>query len=185
MTRVFRHLVNSGLICFLASGLVLVNYQSAVGGYRDKRNTSAVVSLGRSFTLKHGREVMLKGEKLRIKFAAVESDSRCPSDVTCIWAGNAAVRLEVSTNRRSRESVTLNTSKASAFGTDKVFDGYKLQLVGLAPYPRSSQKIEDSEYTATLIVSKESATSKTTKLSSRQRREMFIATTIRNDFLAP
>jgi hypothetical protein len=92
---------------------------------------------------------------LRIKFVAVEDDSRCPADVKCVWAGNAAVRLEVSTNRRDSTSLTLNTSRSSALVGETQYQGYKLRLVELNPYPRSDQKIAAGDYTVTLLVSKE------------------------------
>src|SRR6185312_15051394 len=60
-----------------------------------------VVRLGREFKLKAGRQVTVKGTKLRIRFVAVENDSRCPSDVTCVWAGNAAVQFQLGTGRSS------------------------------------------------------------------------------------
>jgi hypothetical protein len=160
MTKVFRCAMTSGLICCLVIGLVLLNSKGALG--KDKKNsaTNQVVRLGRSFTLRAGREVTLKGSRLRIKFAAVDEDSRCPSDVTCVWAGNAAARLEVSTSGKDSQSLTLNTSTGSAFGMEKVYDGYKLWLVRLTPYPRSTKKIAASDYIATLVVTKERPTSK-------------------------
>jgi hypothetical protein len=92
---------------------------------------------------------------LRIKFVAVEDDSRCPADVKCVWVGNAAVRLDVSTSRRDGKSLTLNTSRSSALVGETQYQGYKLRLVELNPYPRSDQKIAAGDYTVTLLVSKE------------------------------
>ena len=113
-----------------------------------------VVRPGREFKLTAGQQVTVKGTKLRIRFIAVENDSRCPSDVTCVWAGNAAVQLQLGTGRGSK-TVTLNTSKSPSFVGETEYHGFKVKLVDLSPYPRSNQKIARRDYTATLLVSKE------------------------------
>ena len=113
-----------------------------------------VVRLGREFKLKAGQQVTVKRTKLRIRFIAVENDSRCPADVTCVWAGNAAVQLQLGTGRSSK-TVTLNTSKSQSFVGETEYRGYKVKLVDLSPYPRSNRKIARRDYTATLLVSEE------------------------------
>lgn len=143
-------LVSLGLVCF-----VLFGGASAADRNTKPKATTQVARVGRAFKLRAGRQVTLQGEKLRIRFAAVTGDSRCPSDVTCVWAGNAAVRLDVTTNGRSEESLTLNTAKGSSFASEAKNQGYKVKLVDLSPYPRSNQKIAAGDYVVTLLVSKE------------------------------
>jgi hypothetical protein len=111
------------------------------------------VRLNQEFTLKQGQRVTFKRTSLRIKFVTVESDSRCPSDVKCVWAGNAAVQVEVSTGSRSK-TLTLNTGRGSALVSEIEYKGYRLKLVGLSPYPRSDQKIAAGDYAATLLATK-------------------------------
>ena len=142
-------LVSLGLICF-----VLFGCASAADGFTKPKTSSEVARLGREFKLKPGQQISLKGTKLRIQFAAVSNDSRCPSDVTCVWAGNAAVRLDVSTNRSNGKSLTLNTAKVSSLATEADYRGYKVKLVDLSPYPRSDRKIAAGDYVVTLLVSK-------------------------------
>lgn len=134
------------LVVFASSGVRAANPHS--------NTTLESVRPGREFRLKVGRQVTVKGTKLRIRFVAVENDSRCPSDVTCVWAGNAAVRLQLGTGRGSK-TVTLNTSKGPSFVSESEYQGYKVKLVELSPYPRSDRKIARRDYTATLLVSKE------------------------------
>jgi hypothetical protein len=160
MSYALRCRLTSRLICSVVTCFVLLGgWKAAEGNPRSKGQTQ-LAHLGRPFNLRAGRQVTLKGETLRIKFVAVENDSRCPSDVKCVWAGNAAVRLEVSMSRRDSKSLTLNTSRSSALVGETQYRGYKLRLVGLDPYPRSDQKIAAGDYTVTLLVSKERATSK-------------------------
>ncbi|MDT5293210.1 MAG: hypothetical protein QOJ76_90, partial [Acidobacteriota bacterium] len=59
--------------------------------------------VGREFKIKVGRQVTLKGDGLRVRFVAVGNDSRCPEGVTCVWAGDAEVMLEVGTGSGGRK----------------------------------------------------------------------------------
>ena len=147
-----RHLQGIRKVSRALSCLVLL---ASVGVLAASPHTNLdVVRPGREFKLTAGQQVTVKGTKLRIRFLAVENDSRCPSDVTCVWAGNAAVQFQLSTGRGSK-TVTLNTSKSPSFVGEIDYHGYKVKLVDLSPYPRSNQKIARRDYTATLLVNKE------------------------------
>ena len=141
-------MVSLALIC------VLLAFCGVLAANSDLTSALNVVRLGREFKLNSGRQVTVKGTKLRIRFIAVENDSRCPRDVTCVWAGNAAVQLQLGTGKGSK-TVTLNTSKSASFVSEIEYHGYKVKLVDLSPYPRSDRKIAPGDYTATLLVSKE------------------------------
>jgi hypothetical protein len=145
--------ISSVITCF-----VLLSCLSAAGGNGNAAGAMEAVRLNRPFTLKTGQQVTAKGTRLRIKFAAVEEDSRCPANVTCVWAGNAAVRLELSTDGRDRESLTLNTARSSTLVGERQYRGYTVRLVGLNPYPQSAQKIAAHDYVVTLLISKGRAT---------------------------
>ncbi len=78
------------------------------------------------------------------------SDSRCPSDVTCIWAGQAKVNLEV----RINGNANLLTLTSTAGGMDsKSLGNYVVQLIKISPYPTSKTNIKLSDYVLTLKVS--------------------------------
>jgi hypothetical protein len=145
-------LISLGITCF-----ILLGWNAADGSPHSKGRTQGA-RLGREFRLRARHQVTLKGEGLRIKFVEVMEDSRCPADVKCVWAGNAAVRLDVSIRGRGSKSPTLNTT-----GNSPPFDyrGYKIRLVELSPYPRSDRKIAAGDYVVTLLVNKEPTPSKT------------------------
>ncbi len=88
--------------------------------------------------------------KLSIRFLELVEDSRCPTDVNCIWAGNAKIKIRVSKNGRSHE-LTLNTN-----GPNQAVpvEGYSITLVGLTPAPRSNIRINRNGYVATLSITK-------------------------------
>ncbi len=85
--------------------------------------------VGHQFTLRVGREARVG--TVRVKFAGVADDSRCPMNAICVWQGNARIRLELSGAGESaaRELNTFVEPVAVEYG------GYTFTLVALTPYP--------------------------------------------------
>jgi len=84
---------------------------------------------------------------LTITFAELVQESRCPKTVTCIWAGEADIRLRVKKGSKS-ETIVLSTHKpttATAFG-------HTIELVDLTPYPEEPGKHDARAYRAKLAV---------------------------------
>lgn len=106
---------------------------------------------GREFKLKAGQTARLRGERVRVRFAAVAEDSRCPQGVVCVWAGNAKVSLVLEREGGGRAGVELNTGVEPKVASAH---GYEIRLVGLSPHPRADAKIDPKEYVATLVVSR-------------------------------
>ena len=143
-----RRLAKRVAMLFMLTGVALL------GGHRAAAAQTARV--GREFELRVGRVVTLDGGGLRVRLARVASDSRCPVDVNCVWAGNAEVVFEVGARgRRGVTTLSLNTSASPERPAEGRYGRYTLKLVGLAPRPRSDRKIPPGRYTATLLVSKE------------------------------
>ena len=132
-------------VLFASAGVINAKPRPAV--------TVKAVRVNKEFTLTEGQRVALKGASLWIKFVAVESDSRCPSDVKCVWAGNAAAQVLVGIGRRSK-TLTLNTGRGGAFVSEIEYKGYRVKLVDLRPYPRSDRKIGADDDAAILLVTK-------------------------------
>lgn len=122
----------------------------ACGGVTAAGRVPAV-PLGQDFVLEVGQTVLVEGAGFGITFVAVTEDSRCPADVTCVWAGNATVELKVSMTDVADTTVTLNTDLEPKVTT---IGGHELRLVALAPVPRSDVRIAASAYSATLRVEK-------------------------------
>ncbi len=87
-------------------------------------------------------------ENKSIQFKKVISDSRCPKDVTCIWAGEAKVVIAVLENGKITEEkiVTLNGQSKIDLSFLGLKDVFSLKALDLIPYPVSTRKIKDSEY---------------------------------------
>ena len=96
-----------------------------------------------------GETVQFK--KASVKFIKVLEDSRCPSDVTCIWEGQAIVLVEVTETGKEPQQVELLYGKRKNKSLC-ASEGYTLKGISLSPYP-SSDIIGKMDYS--LLVSEE------------------------------
>ena len=93
-------------------------------------------------------------EQLTISIDSVLSDSRCPSDVVCVWEGNAEVRFLLNNDGKKLKFI-LNSHGGDNYPSDTTISGYYIKMVELHPYPVSTSKIANSEYVADLLIKKE------------------------------
>jgi hypothetical protein len=105
----------------------------------------AVAAVGQDVVLSVGQSVQIDGA--RIQLERIAEDSRCPSDVQCVWAGNARVALRVSKEGVPERGVELNTTVGAK---DAAIDGHVLRLVGVSPTPTSTGPIPSGSYRVTL-----------------------------------
>lgn len=110
-------------------------------------------NLDTEFQLKVDQKAVIKSENIEIKFLDVVEDSRCPSDVVCIWAGQTTVAVSVLKSGKNLGNFNLTIGTSENLNA-KTFNGYSIKLIKLEPYPKSTQKIALSDYAATLIVNK-------------------------------
>jgi hypothetical protein len=144
-TKVLRLLMITGLLLG-CSGIALKLNSAAA------KQTGARV--GQEFPLKAGQQLKLEDADLSLKFVGVKQDSRCPSNVNCVWAGNAEVALEL-VNGQCTTALTLNTHPRSPASDEGKAGGFRVKLVKLDPYPHTEQKIAPGDYRATLLVTRE------------------------------
>ncbi len=107
--------------------------------------------VGATYKLRVGERVDTEVPQTAIRFVGVSQDSRCPIDVVCVWAGDAAVQLDVIAPFDSAR-FDLHTN-GSAGPTSRVHQVAIVRLLEVAPAPRSSQPIPAGDYTATVDVS--------------------------------
>lgn len=88
--------------------------------------------------------------KLKVKFVSLIEDSRCPEGTNCVWAGNAKIKIEVSSNR-GKEAFEVNTNLGPKGAQ---FDGYAINLIDLTPTPKANVKINRNSYTATFEITR-------------------------------
>ncbi|HEX4957327.1 MAG TPA: hypothetical protein VFV46_04065 [Lacibacter sp.] len=122
----------------------------AVAGCRKEQDRSIV--LNESFTLKKGETACTPNDEVCIDFVNVSGDSRCPSNVMCIWQGVAEVNLVLKYNQTDYP-FTLNTIDHLQYKKDTVLQGYTIQLEQLNPYP-DGRPINSRDYVVQLKVRK-------------------------------
>jgi hypothetical protein len=131
----------------------------AVGGCTTPNNAitasgpaaSDVVNIDRDFDLKPGQTARVDGTALTVSFVGVPEDSRCPTDVVCVWAGNGAVSLVITDDTGAKTTVVLNTTLSPRSVRSSL---YEISLTGLKPAPKQASPIPLADYVATLRITR-------------------------------
>ena len=95
--------------------------------------------------------------KVSVVFKEVISDSRCPKQVTCIWAGEAKVLLEIYENGKFLENRIISSAGGNSmqqFSAAGIL--YNISGIQLLPYPEVHSKKIKPEYTLRLSLSERS-----------------------------
>jgi hypothetical protein len=115
----------------------------------DPAAAAVTSQVGQTFELRAGQTARVGSAGLLVGFRGVASDSRCPVDVQCVWAGDAETRIPVTVGNADWTTLTLHTGLDPRSAS---FRNYKITLVDLKPAPRSTQRIDSNSYVATLRV---------------------------------
>lgn len=95
-----------------------------------------------------GESVIINDHGITLKFVDVLDDSRCPSDVVCVWEGTVSLMINIQYSNQDLGNFILNLTnlhKAS-------FMGYYVKFKALEPYPISTETIPKTSYYATFII---------------------------------
>ncbi|MDD5037784.1 MAG: hypothetical protein PHN78_00460 [Dehalococcoidales bacterium] len=110
------------------------------------------VHLNEEFSLSVGQYGVVSGENLKIKFKEVTEDSRCPKDVTCVWAGRATCMIELIQSELSNRMMLTEPGLTVEYSKD-TYEEYEL-MFRVTPYPEAGKQIPMDAYRLHLIVSK-------------------------------
>lgn len=84
-----------------------------------------------------------------LKFTITEiNDSRCPSDVVCIWQGEAVVKIAV------LAPLSGNLELSTFHNPIDTLGNYIFEIIEVTPYPVSTETIELNDYNVKLKVEK-------------------------------
>lgn len=97
------------------------------------------VALPATVTLAIGESVFVDAVDVEVTFSSVTEDSRCPVDVTCVWAGRAVVALAISAGSGA-STIELEV------GQWREVEGLRLAATALDPQPREGQEIPPEDY---------------------------------------
>ncbi len=87
-----------------------------------------------TITLTQGNKVVISEESLTVELLAVK-DSRCPSDVQCVWEGHAAVTVQVGKPGSQHEILVIGTRARPGMNLpyEAIYGSYRFSLLGLEP----------------------------------------------------
>ncbi|MEM3089213.1 MAG: hypothetical protein QXY22_01445 [Candidatus Nitrosotenuis sp.] len=152
LTQVITH---HKMDLLISEGIVM---SAVTDGQWDELNNQFVLKhphlpipaqLGKQVQIGMDQSAVFESEGLQITLKRIE-DSRCPSDVTCIHAGDVKAIVSVTYYDADMGQFTLiNTGSGSS---EEIVQRYSIMLTDVTPYPTSSQPAGD--YTATILVSK-------------------------------
>jgi hypothetical protein len=125
-----------------APGLPSGKELDPAGGLREVSGRDAELELA------PGAAARLPDLGVAVRFDSVVSDSRCPADVTCVWAGDGAVQLSVTVpdGERAIELHTTIEPRSARAG------GVVVDLLRLTPTPRSDRPSNPDQYRVRLRV---------------------------------
>ncbi len=96
--------------------------------------TTLMVEFNKTFTLRVADTAVLGNNQLTLTFLQVVEDSRCPTNVECVQAGQARISLQVEQPGKTAETFELN-SQPPLNQTQFTYQGYTIELLDLTPYP--------------------------------------------------
>lgn len=111
---------------------------------------TSTVPMGSDFTLAPGESVVFRNSGMTFTFTRVVSDSRCPTAVTCVWAGSAIIAMRV-VNNGTNSDFTLETVGARR---SVVVNNYLVHLTDVTPYPDASGATPPASFRAILQISR-------------------------------
>lgn len=124
--------------------LILAALSIAVVSCTSSPSEPVQAAAAEGFNVRFGQTVTVAGTP--ISFTEI-NESRCPKEVVCVWAGDAAVTLESGT-----EQVVLHTNPQAGSPSEKL-GNVTLTLTEVRPEPVGSTPPKKSEYAATIRIS--------------------------------
>lgn len=109
------------------------------------------VEAGDTILLQYGGSATLGSTGARIVFRDVEADSRCPVDVTCVWAGDAHVQIEAASLDGTLRTLDLHTTLEPM---EAEFAGFRIRLIEVAPSRMDGVIVKPSDYSVRLAISR-------------------------------
>ncbi len=110
--------------------------------------TAVIVEPGVSFALAPGQTAEVKRADTRITFRQVREESRCPVDVTCVWAGDAKIEVVISRTGVPNDTRILSITPPN---NETRAGSLRIRFVGLTPLPRQTDGNAPKNYLAEFV----------------------------------
>jgi len=135
--------IHRGLILLALLALVVPLYAAPDRGVVDNPPGTSV-ALDTKITLAPGEAASLRGERTTFRLVEVLSDSRCPTDAECAFAGEAILSVEITVGMQTRAE-----EASSAKGPLQAGD-YLVVFDDLAPQRSSKAAFDPDAYELTI-----------------------------------
>lgn len=136
-------------MCELPRRLALAVLVSVIAGPFGVRSAAHISQeSGTRAVLAPGQSHQITAGDLTFTFETVLEDSRCPTGVSCIWAGDAQVRMRATSKGGSPTTYTLHTN--DAFDREVLHADIRVRLVALTPEPTRDGPPKPDQYRATM-----------------------------------
>lgn len=107
---------------------------------------SHTANLDQEIQLAPKQQAVFDRHGLTVEFVRVVEDSRCPTDVTCVWAGEVKVQLSTRIDAAAAEQHEITAGQPATVGEFQLF------VVNVQPERISTREISADEYRLTLKV---------------------------------
>lgn len=131
--------IKSLSICFLIAVICL----SAC----NKEDSSETFRFGFEEIFQRGKINLANDNSLQFNIIEI-NDSRCPSDVICIWQGEAIIKINIEKPHSGLVELSTYDNLIDTIGA------FSFQLIDVSPYPISTQSLEQDDYNVVLKIEK-------------------------------
>ncbi len=109
------------------------------------------------YVLGYGETAVISPDNVSVTFSDVNHDSRCASDVVCVWEGQVIIHLSLTDAVTGTHVVPLALpggcdSDCIPVSQAKDTLGYRFQLLRVDPYPLSTVQTPINDYVATVAI---------------------------------
>lgn len=129
--------------------LAILSYGCSNNGHDDIIPFDLKVA--ENVTLENGKCLKITDLEYEICLTSI-NDSRCPSNVVCVWEGDAEVEFNFKSNSENK-IFKLHTN--DKFQQDTIINNIKIKLLNVFPYPNSNNPIDQKDYSAELSISEQ------------------------------
>ena len=117
----------------------------------DPESAEVRADLDQTFHLRPNQVAISQDSTVLITFREIDSDSRCPRDVVCVWAGNAAARIGTATAGGTWSWHILHSTLEPRQVT---VGSHTIELVAVEPARRQDVPIAPGDYHVVLRITR-------------------------------
>lgn len=138
--------------------LALVSCKTTNQSSNSQNPNTNFLDFGEPIQIRLGEQFYFE-DKLEFTFQSVQSDSRCPKGVKCVWQGNAEIILKITNpEKNTSEFVNLQIEgykdRNNSNHQKIIANGYNFTLLELNPYPQANQDKNFMSYEALILIEK-------------------------------